>query len=273
MREAGATRRGGGRRGARGFGRGAERGGFLLLTIMVLLFVATLMVGWGLKRATMQSRITDLRVEDYRLHHERMGLIAIAERWMGQEKVETLEEHATSSGRHAYWATLPNDVEISIAVADGQGTLCGRTDAVVGNIKDAMLDALTRIPPGMNDLIRDVGPVKVSLRAAPDAVLRAVAADDASVVKTLEKLRADLPESDDELRTRLTREDFDTELSNRLIQLLTVEPTLWRLDAEVRDEYGLRRYQIMMEFRGNRTLTHACRMLPQTEEDRRDRRR
>ena len=89
-----------------------------MLTILVLLFVITLMIGWGLRRATMQSRLANYRIDDYRLHHERLGLIAIAERWMRQEKLENLEEHAVSD-RPAYWATLPNDAEIVIRVTDG----------------------------------------------------------------------------------------------------------------------------------------------------------
>ncbi len=244
--------------------------GFLLLTVMVLLFVVTLMVGWGIRRATMQSRIAEFRIEDYRLHHERLGLIAIAERWMRQEDPESLEAHAVSPER-AYWATLPNDAELQIGVADGQGLLSGRTEASTGEIHEAMVDALTRIPPGRNDLIRDVGPPSVSLRAAPDEVLLALAAGDERVAEMLEDLRRDLPKDDNALRIELNRGDLDVALANRLSTLLTVEPTLWRLDAEVTDEHGTRRYQILIEFRGNRVLTHSCRMLPPTDEN--DRRR
>ena len=100
-----------------------------------------------------------------------------------------------------------------------------------------------------------------------------MAGGDESVVEVLRDLRAELPETNRELATKLQRGDFDAELISRLANLLTVEPVLWRLDAVVTDEYGSRRYQILMEYEGNRTITHSCRMTPMTEEDRRSSRR
>ena len=252
-------------------GHRTQERGFLLLTVMVLIFVVTLMVGWGLKRATMQSRIADLRIEDYRLHHERLGLIAIAERWMRQENPDSLAQSATSS-RPAYRATLPDDTRIAILVRDGQSTLCGRVDAAIGTTREFMLDALTRIPPGASDQIRDVGPLKVSLPHASDETLLALAGGDERAFTALERLRDDPPENDQKLTLELNRADLEETPLNRLSTLVTVEPTLWRLVADVRDQHGSRRYEILIEYRANRLITHTCRSLPVPGGDSRERR-
>ena len=239
--------------------------GFVLLTVMVLIFVATLMVGWGLKRATMQSRIADIRIEDYRLHHERLGLIALGERWMRQESPESLIKESQGSAA-SYVATLPDDTEISIHVEDGQDLLLSRVELSDPVVKQFLLDALTRIPPGESSLIRSVGPAPVSLRDADDMVLEAIAGDDDKALGFMKKCRDDPPDDDNKLKLEINRADFEDVMTNRLTQLLTVKPTLWRLLADVRDEHGSRRYEILIEFQGNQPKTHSCRIIPTTDE-------
>lgn len=240
--------------------------GFVLLTVMVLIFVATLMIGWSLKRTTMQSRIADLRVQDYRLHHERLGLIALGERWMRRETPESLLEESKKPGA-SYVANLPDDTQIWIELEDGQDRLLTRTENEDPVVKGFLLDAMTLIPPGASDQIRSVGPPQVSLEAADDMVLHAVAGNDPDGINLIKKLLANPPTDDDKLELEINRANIGDELTNRLVQLLTVRPTLWRLMAEVRDREGSRRYEILIEFQGNQVKTHSCRILPERDED------
>lgn len=243
-----------------------EEAGFVLLTVMVLIFVATLMVGWSLKRTTMQSHMADLRIQDYRMHHERLGLIALGERWMRGESPESLLKEAKKKGP-AYVATLPDDTQISIRLEDGQDKLLSRTEGEDSVVRDFLLDSLTLMPPGSEREIRDVGPPAVSLDAADDTVLWAVTGGAENGMTVIKRLRANLPEDDKKLELEINRSNIGEELTNRLVKLLTVRPTLWRLIAEVRDRQGSRRYEILIEFKGNQTKTHSCRLLPQDDDD------
>lgn len=241
-------------------GRGGDARGFVLLTVMVLIFVATLMIGWGLKRTEMQSRFVDLRIEDYRLHHERLGLIAMAQRWMRQEDPDSMIKES-ESGAASYVATLPDDTEISLHVEDGQALLLSRVELLDPVVKKFLLDALTHIPPDATALTRPVGPPSVSLRNADDTVLEALAGGDERAMAFMKKMQSALPDDDQKLKLEINRADLDDVMTNRLTQLLTVKPTLWRLMADVRDEHGSRRYEILSEFQGTQVKIHSCRIV------------
>lgn len=250
----------------------ARRRAFLMLTVMVLFFVATLMITWGLQRLSMQSRIAEMRLDDYRLHHERLGLMALAERWLIREDAESLKDLSEAT-RAAYVASLPNDVEVTMYARDAQGLLCSRVEDA-GSAQGMLLDALRRIPPGRSDLIRAHGPVGISVEAAPIEVLEAIAGENGAVLELLMRLRDEPPEDERGLDTEISREMFEEEnLPQKLDILLTAPTTLWRLDTEVRDRRGSRRYEILIELIGNRPKTHTCRLLSDAEIERRGRQR
>jgi len=253
---------------ARGFI--TERRGFLLVTVLLLLIIAVLMTTWVLRRTTMQSLVAQRRYHSYTEHHELLGMRALADRWIKQQGVDLAE--LAERGGEIYRADLPNGSVVTMAIADGQGRLLARVEDVESDAARARLvRALRRLPPDRPDLVRAFGPAKVSVASAPDEVIDAIAGDDDVLARVLADVRVSEPENDGDLIQQLNSADYEQAEVQELTQLLTVSPTLWRLDVDVRDERGTRRYEILALTEGNIPLVVDSRPAP--VDDRVDNRR
>jgi hypothetical protein len=226
--------------------------GFLLIAVLVLLTITVLMSAWILQRVTTQALVGERRIRGYVEHHELLGVRALALHWISRQDVRGELAELAKRGEVGYRAELPNDTVVTMSVADGQGAILSRVeDMPTAEIRGRIVRALRRLPPDRPELTRGMGPLKVSVRAASDEVLEALAGDDDVVARVLAEARRAVDEDDGDLVRRLNTAGLDQQQSQEIMALVTMSPTLWRLDVEVRDDVGSRRYEVLALTEGN----------------------
>lgn len=235
--------------------RRRERRGFVFLMVLMLLIVGATMIAWSMSRITLQNKVAALQIDEYRRHHELMGLRDIVQHFASdRDHRDMLDDFATTAGI-AHQIELPTGELISLIVHDGQGGVLSRLDANLAPDQRArLIDILARLPVNRPHLFRRVGPYGISFRAAPEEVIWAIVGENTQLGSTLLDLRSD-PEQQD-----LTAGSFSQELMARghtneevqdLQSIFTFTPSIFRIDAEVEDDRGVRRYVLTLERVGN----------------------
>lgn len=243
------------------------RRGFLIVAIMALLIVAVAAIGWSIQRTIFASHTVDMRIQNYRDHHEVQGIKAIVARWFRdvQTPAKRLAEGVTEVPE--YYAELPNDTLIKLRLVDGQGTVLARLDNVPSiQTQELLLTTLRGIPVDREDLIRRHGPPAVSLTAAPPEVLLALAEGDPKLALALQAMQTDLPKDNGEFVRRLMAAGFAEQRARDLTLVTTMTPSLSRVDAEVTDELGTRRYALLVGVQDALPRIYDCRRLVGMEE-------
>jgi len=158
-------------------------------------------------------------------------------------------------------------VVILISVQDGQGTVLRSLDAVQDpDTQRWLVEVLSRLPQGRPDLTRRSGNWRISLNAAPDEVLEALAAFDG---RTLEALReARTAKDPTEFQMIMERRRVEPLVQQVLMNGLVFEPTLWRMNIEVVHPDRISRYTLLAEKKLNSTKLHEWRPVGESEAQR-----
>lgn len=234
---------------------------------MALLIVAVAAIGWSIQRTTFASHAVDLRIQNYRDHHEIQGIKAIVARWFREVQPPAKRRAEGESATPEYYAKLPNHTIITLRLTDGQGTILARLDNVPSiQTQELLLGALRSTPVDREDLIRRHGPPATSLVAAPPEVLLAFADDDPKLALALQAMQTDLPKDNGDFVRRLMAAGFPEQRARDLTLVLTMTPTLSRVDAEVTDELGTRRYALLVGQQDGLPRIYDCRRLVGMEE-------
>jgi hypothetical protein len=243
-----------------------------MVALMAMLIVIVAAIGWSIQRTLFASKAVDLRIQSYRDHHEVQGLKAIVARWFSAPETRKAlsEKPDAASGPLAppeYHAKLPNDTVIRLRLVNGQGTILARLDNVPSiQVQELLLSALREIPVDRDDLIRRHGPATTCLAAAPAEVLLALAGGDPGLAEVLTQMQADPPRDAGEMVRRIMDAGFTETQGRELTLVLTLQPTLSRVDAEVTDEFGTRRYALLVGEQDGLPSIYECRRLVGREE-------
>jgi len=245
------------------------RRGFLMLAVMTLLVIAIATIAWTLQRTTFTSRAVDIRIQSYRDHHEIQGLKAIAARWFGMKETRQFISEMNKIGVEApeYRAELPNDTVITMRLSDGQGTILARIDEVNSiQTQEMLLEAIRHIPGERGDLLRRHGPPHTSFAGAPPEVILAFAGGDRQLAEVLTSMQQDLPLDNGDFVRKLMAAGYTEQQGRDLTLVLTLTPVLARIDAEVEDNLGTRRYVLLVGEQDGLPRIYECRRLEGREE-------
>jgi hypothetical protein len=248
---------------------GRREGGFVLPLVVMLTVVAGIMITVMLERQSNQHLAVDKQIKSYQSHHGGRGIQEIAWTWI-QSRRGALTD-ALDRDHRAFDLELADGSVVSIFLYDGQGPALGDSAALTGDDQiacESILDLLQNpaparggrgsghgsgqgrpssggsgAPPGAPDdaLTRTVGPLAVSAQTAPPEVLNAVltyvigGSGVGSYVKEIVRLRAEGKLNQAALTTVLAKADLKPEQHTQVDRLLVIEPSLWRMVAELHD--------------------------------------
>lgn len=248
----------------------SARRGYVFIMVLMLLMVATIIVAAALQRSSASMLTGEKMMEGYRRHHEMLGIRDYGRSWLQktENKPEQLAKYAESGEvAHRFVIENPgNTMVILISVRDGQGTVLRSLANVVNDdLRRWLVEVLSRLPPNRPDLTRRSGAPQVSLRAASDEVIDAIAGFDNQVAVGLREARDRGAANATELQAALHRRNVDDAVANVVTQHVTFEPTLWRLNVEVVYPDHINRYTLLAEKRNNMTELHEWRPVGEAE--------
>lgn len=248
---------------------GARRG-FVFILVLFLLMIATIVVAASLQRSSASMLTSEKMLDGYRRHHEMLGIRDYGRSWLQktENKPDQLAKYAASGEvAHRFVIENPgNTVVILISIQDGQGTVLRSLASVTNDdIRRWLVEVLSRLPLNRPDLTRRSGSPQVSLHAASDEVLDAIAGFDNKLSVGLREARDRGAANPTELQAALQRHNVEDIVANTITQYLTFEPTLWRLNVEVVYLDHINRYTLLAEKRNNMTELHEWRPVSEAE--------
>lgn len=230
---------------------------FALPMVLLLALIASLSIVVVLNRQGADSLTIKRDVDAYKHHHLYASLSELIHSWLSTQR-GSLSDSLTAEGR-AFSLDLPDRSDLSIYLFDAQGaglTITGslggrereiadrvavllRDLAATGYTADADSGGLDEdtglgVGGGTGELIRSVGPAKVSLNTATDPVLRAIAMATIApervegfvnaIIRARERGRL----ADKELKDAATDAALTPQETADAQLMLTTQPTLWR---------------------------------------------
>lgn len=248
----------------------ASRPGFVFVLVLMLLVLAGIVVGASLQRSTASMLMAERQLEGYRKHHEMLGIRDYASSWLRKPEYKPdLLGALAESGEVAHRFVIENpgnNIVILISVRDGQGTVLRSLASITNpDLRRWVVEVLSRLPPNRPDLTRRSGPALVSLHAASDEVLDAIAGFDTKLSAGLRDARDKGAENATELQASLQRHNVDDLAANAVTKYLSFEPSLWRLNVEVVYPDHINRYTLLAEKENNLTKLHEWRPVGDSE--------
>lgn len=217
------------------------RRGFAMAFVLLLALISSLVISATLTRQDAQGRMVQRQVRDYQDHHDMLGVRSIVELWMSHADAVDLVEMAHSEGvDHTF--IIEGVMKIAVTVADGQGTPVADAALAPTSIRPAYRAILDRLPEDRRGLVRPRGAPMISPNAAPRAVLEALLEDDGEdfaddVIHERERGPIDA----DAFFRIVTAHTDQADIQTALRQIVTFEPSVWRLTLELTDQKGERR--------------------------------
>ncbi|MGD9691329.1 MAG: hypothetical protein AB7G17_00640 [Phycisphaerales bacterium] len=227
-----------------------SRRAFVLPMVILTALVASLVVGVAMQRHAAQELLARRQVEEYRRHHDMLGAQAIIRFWLSRKQNPELAELARQK-TPVHKFSLPGGLRITVWLEDGQGLVKADLTEVFPQEKREWFGAvLARMPQGRGDLVRRVGPVEISLNAAPREVLAALRADDASFAELVIGARDRERLTQASMTQLLERSGFTATEIGDVARLVTYDTTLWRLRVEAEEvDRSIRTFTALVETR------------------------
>ena len=216
---------------------GHRRRGFTLMLALVAFALSSAVMAWSLSRLNIRAVAAQTQVDTYRRHHDALSYRDIAKLWLqkiNEPRLRSVADLAHTPGPH-FVVELPTGVLLELYLRDAQGRLMTNL-ASINNPSQAtrIVRALGRIPDDRGDLVRTFGPYQVSLRAADDTLLEAIADGDGAVADALRAARdaALDEESDDDgnILAALSAAGVDTAAATAAAGMLTDRASLFAVD-------------------------------------------
>jgi len=232
---------------------GLPRGGFALPLVVLLTVIAGIILAAMLDRFGGQQVFAQRQLDQYRDHHIARGLQEAMQAWVNSVDTQTqsLKKSLGEAGK-AFDLELDGQ-RITIYLQDGQGTALAEFAGLSTEELATSAEVLDQLRKSSGNearqLIRREGPLAVSVQAADERVLSAVARAccDSSrvsrVVSELLRVRNDPEFTIATMAEAFTKAAVEGEERVKLMQMLVTEPTLYRGVAEApRQGGGVIRY-------------------------------
>lgn len=237
----------------------AARAYALPLVILVAL-AASLAIGIVLSRHADSHLAVNRQVLLYRDHHRQMGMQELIDRWCVTVVTRGSIRDQLGNGGLAFELVLPNGVTAKIYFEDAQGAaledlrVLHGPDAAYARRLVKLLDEQPGTDESLARLYRQFGPAKLSVHTAEPAVLEALAqvivpqgGDGRRFVHTLidRRDRSDLNPSD--IRAIAIESGLSGDEAAAAEMMLTTQPSLWRVTAEITGQGIRQRAQGIVE--------------------------
>lgn len=220
--------------------------------VLLLMVVAVATIGWSITRTRTQTAVVAMQLNEYQRHHEMLGVRAIVRDWLNDPDVRESLPINAATGEIAHVLELPTGELVSLTVLDGQGTALARLDIAMNDNQRALLiDILSRLPRDDPRFTRGFGPIKISLRGAPQEVLLAAARGDYDLANTLDDLRVRPDLNRAQLLTELRNAGYTAGEGQELLSVFDLNTILWRVNVEVVSDRALNRYTLLAQVEGN----------------------
>ncbi|MEI7658699.1 MAG: hypothetical protein WCK33_11605 [Phycisphaerae bacterium] len=211
--------------------------------VLLLVLVAGVVISMMMDRHVAQALTVQRELQQYAFHHASKGVQEAVEAWLRLSGAGRNMNDAIELDGHAFDMTLDDGSMVRVSLFDAQGgvlvEMAGLSQearelgrAMVGELQDAAGPEAARF-------IRREGPLPVSVNAAPPEVLAAAvsaAADGENVQSIVDEIlhaRESEAISQESLNEVLTKANAPPEIRPRLGLVLTAQPSLWRVVAEV----------------------------------------
>lgn len=242
-----------------------RRRAFVFLWVLALMMIATLLIGGGLRQTVARANIVARQIESYERHHEMLSMRDIVWTRLRGMDTEELEQRARQ-GERAIRERLSNEITIAYTLEDGQGTIrVMNPDDIPDSVtRHWMTTVLEYLPPDTFDrFTRRSGPMTISLRAAPDEVLTAVARGDEDLRDALIRARdSERIENQAELVEALQGYGVDANEAMQTARRFDFDPELWkvRIEAYHAERNFSAQYEILARV-GRQTFIHEWRQI------------
>jgi len=224
--------------------RRLARRGFVFLLVLMIISAGVIVISSGINRAVVKGAIIQRQLDGYQQHHELLGIRDLVKFWLVREQADSKLAEYASVDEPATRILLPDNLALVIRIRDGQGTLRARLQpGDAPEVEEMLLDVLSWVPMDRRDLLRRTGPLAVSLRAAPNEVVAALARGNPDVEAVLRKLRDQESVHRGIFVEELQRAGVTAEEIKLLSELVAFEQTrLWRIEVDAVDVRGTRTY-------------------------------
>jgi type II secretory pathway pseudopilin PulG len=233
--------------------RSRRRGGFALPLVVLLTVIAGILLAAMLDRFGTQQTFAQRQLEQYRDHHIARGLQEAMQAWVNSIDTQTQSLKASLGERGKAFDLELDGQRVTVYLEDGQGTALAEFAGLTTDEMRVAAEVLDQLQKQdrqeARQLIRREGPLAVSVKAADERVLMAVARAccDSSrasrVVTEVLRVRDDEEFTIATMAEAFTKAAVEGEERVKLMQMLVTEPTLYRGVAEApRQGGGVIRY-------------------------------
>lgn len=219
-----------------------SRRGFALPLVVLLTVIAGILLAALLERFGTQQTFAQRQLEQYRDHHIARGLQEAMQAWVNSVDTQTQSLKASLGERGKAFDLELDGQRVTVYLQDGQGTalaeFAGLSPDEMGTAAEVLDQLRQQDSREARQLIRREGPLAVSVRAADERVLTAVARACSSsaraprVVAELMRVRDEEEFTIATMAEAFTRAGVEGEERVKLMQMLVTEPTLYRGVAE-----------------------------------------
>ncbi len=216
-----------------------RRRAFALPLVIALALIASVLAAMALERQTAHNLTIQRQIEAYGTRHLERGLAEVIGTWLGSVRARGLAESLDERGV-GLTIQAESGSMLEVRFEDAQGAALASVNGLIDENRVLVLDILGRLQlavgPAIGSMIRDVGPIAVSVNTAPEPVLRAaveasLARDGAGpIVDAILGARS----GDDRITTEsmariLEDAGVAPEVRAHLEGVLAVNPVLWRI--------------------------------------------
>lgn len=221
-----------------------RRRGFALPLVVLLSLVVALVAGVVLQREATHRLLVSRQLASYRSHHLSRGVQEILSQWMRSIPGNTPMSRMLDDDGHALDLILESGERVSFTFIDGQGRVRTESVGLSGEERrdaEGIRNALLILTAGNPDpsLVREVGPVRISLASAPRPVLEALtryaapSQDSGPIVNALLDVQQTEDLTEAALNSALAQITLENDERTKLTGLLAVNPELWTVRVEV----------------------------------------
>lgn len=209
---------------------------------IMLVLAGGVIVAMMLERHTAQLLTNQRQIESYQIAHATRGIGEAIDAWVRSNGANPIAD-ALDRDAKAFDLTTPDGQVLHIYLEDGQGAALADLSGLSGDTLDLGRDIIRRLVEDQRRnaerFVRNDGPLAVSVNAAPEEVLRAVArasgAEEgaSAVVGDLLGARGAGLIDGPALQRLIAECQAPEACKPRLMSLLTANPAVWRVRAHL----------------------------------------